>query len=102
MVLQRLLVQERTGIRRRKGNLYRVRIDLDRETDGFLDRLLGLARKTQNEGTVRDDAKLAAVFGKTLGHVDAHPLLDVVKKLLIAGFVAEEQEPQAVVLQHLH
>src|SRR5262249_15708398 len=47
MVLQRLLVEERTGIRRRKGNLDRVRVDLDGETDGFLDGLLGLARKTE-------------------------------------------------------
>ena len=48
-----------------------MRVDLDGETDGFLDRLLGLARKTENEGAVRDDAKLAAVFGETPGHVDA-------------------------------
>ena len=42
-VLQRLLVEERAGIRRRKRDLDRVRVDLDGETDGFLDRLLGLA-----------------------------------------------------------
>ena len=41
-VLQRLFVEERAGIRRRQRNLDGVRVDLDGEADGFLDRLLGL------------------------------------------------------------
>ena len=43
-VLLRLLVKERTGIRRRQRNLDGVRVDFGGEADGLLDRLLGLAR----------------------------------------------------------
>ena len=49
---------------------------------------------------MRDDAKLAAVLGEALGDVDAHAFLDVVEDLLVAGFIADEQQPQAVVLEH--
>src|SRR3954451_19078500 len=78
-----------------------MRIDLDREADGFLDRLLGLAGEAEDEGTVGDDAKLAAILGESFGNVDEHAFLDVVKDLLVAGFVADQQEPQAIVLQYL-
>src|SRR3954454_13266003 len=78
-----------------------MRIDLDREADGFLDRLVGLAREAEDEGAVSDDAKLAAILGESFGNVDEHAFLDVVKDLLVAGFVADQQEPQAVVLKYL-
>ena len=38
---------------------------------------------------------------KRARHVDAHALLDVVQDLLVARFVADQQQAQAVVLQHL-
>src|SRR5262245_179448 len=100
-VLQRLLVEERAGIGRGKRNLNRMRVDLDREADCLLDRFLGLARQPEDEGAMGDDAKLPAIPGEALGDVDPHSLLDVVKDLLVAGFVADEQQPQSVVLQHL-
>ena len=100
-VLPRLLVQERAGIWRGERNLNRVRVHLNGETDGFLDRLLGFARQPEDECAVGDDAELAAVLGEALGDVDTHSLLDVMKDFLVAGLVADEQQPQPVVLQHL-
>ena len=62
---------------------------------------LRLARQAEDEGAVDGDAELVAILGEALGDLDAHALLDVVQDLLIAGFVADEQQPQAVVPQHL-
>ena len=42
-----------------------------------------------------------AILGEALGDVDPHALLDIVQDLLIAALVADEQQPQAVVAQHL-
>ncbi len=47
------------------------------------------------------DAELVAVLGELLGHLDAHALLDVVQDLLVAGLVADQQQPQAAVLELL-
>ena len=47
-----------------------------------------------------DDAKLAAILGEALGDVDQQALLDVVQDLLIAGFVADQQQTKAIVLHH--
>ena len=46
------------------------------------------------------DAELVAVLGEAARDVDPHALLDVVEDLLVAGFVADQQQPQAVVAQH--
>ena len=39
-------------------------------------------------------------LGEAARDVDAHALSDVVKDLLVAAFVTDEQEPQAVVAHH--
>ena len=100
-VLQRLVEQERSRIGRGKRNLDGVRIDLGGEADGLFDGLLGLARQAHDEGAVDGDAEFVAVLGEAAGDVDPHALLDVVQDLLIAGLVADQKEPQAVVAQHL-
>ena len=100
-VFQRLLVQERAGIRRGQRHLDRVRIDLGREFDRFLDRFLGLPRQAHDEGAVDFDTEFVAVLGELLRDLDPHALLDVVQDLLIAAFVADQQQPQPVVAQHL-
>ncbi len=46
------------------------------------------------------DAELVAIPGEAARDVDAHALSDVVKDLLVAAFVTDEQEPQAVVAHH--
>ena len=43
------------------------------------------------------DAEFVAVLGEAPRHVDAHALPDVVQDLLIAAFIADQQQPQAVV-----
>ena len=47
------------------------------------------------------DPELVAVAGEALRHLDAHALLDVVQDLLVAALIADQQQPQPVVLQHL-
>ncbi len=47
------------------------------------------------------DPEFVAILGKPPRDVDAHPLLDVVEDLLVAGLVADEQQPQSVVAQYL-
>ncbi|HZC16903.1 MAG TPA: NAD-dependent epimerase/dehydratase family protein, partial [Caulobacteraceae bacterium] len=100
-ILDRLLVQEGAGIGRGERDLDGVRIDLVGEADGLLDRLLGLAGKPEDEGAVDGDAELVAILGEATGDVDQHALLDVVQDLLIAGLIADEQQPEPVVAQHL-
>ena len=48
-----------------------------------------------------DDPERVAILGKPLRDVDPHALLDVVKDLLIAGFVPDEEKPQPVILHDL-
>ena len=100
-VLDRLLVEERARIGRRERDLDGVRIDLGREADRLLDRLLALARQAEDEGAVDGDAELVAILGEALGDVDQHALLDVVQDLLVAGLVADQQQAQAVVAHDL-
>src|SRR5579871_4679369 len=67
------------------------------EADWFLHGLLGLPREAENEGAVDRDAEIVAVAGEPARDVDPHPLLDIVQDLLVAGLVADEQQPQTVV-----
>ena len=62
---------------------------------------LALAGQPEDEGAVDGDAELVAVLGEAPRHVDAHALPDVVQDLLIAAFVADQQQPQAVVAHDL-
>ena len=75
-----------------------MRIDLLGEIQRLLDRLAGFAGEPQNEGAVDDDAELVAVFGEAAGKIHPHALLDVDQDLLIAGFVADQEQTQAIIL----
>ena len=90
-VLDRLLVKERPWVWRRQGNLERMWVHLLGEIDCLLDRLLRLARKTQDERAMDPDAELAAILGEPLGDIDPHTLLDVVEDLLVSALIADEQ-----------
>ena len=61
----------------------------------------GLARQPEDEGAVDQDAELAAVLGEAPRDVGAQALLDVEQDLVVAGFVADQQQAQAVVLHDL-
>jgi hypothetical protein len=47
------------------------------------------------------DAEFVTILGEALGHLDPHAFLDVVQDLLVAGLVADEEQAQAVIPQHL-
>jgi hypothetical protein len=68
-----------------------VWVDFCGKADRFLDCFLGLARQAGDEGAM-DDAERVTILGKPLRDVDPHALLDVVKDLLIAGFVPPKGE----------
>src|SRR5712691_3050967 len=76
-VLDRLAMQVGAGIRGGERDLDRVRIDLGGKTDGFLDRFLGFAGKTEDEGSVDRYSELVAILCEAAGDVDPHPLFDV-------------------------
>ena len=95
IVLARLVIKEGARIGRRERHLDGVRVDLLGEAYRLLDRLLGLARQAENERAVDDDAEIVAILGEAASDVDPHALLDVVKNLLIAGFVPDQQQPAA-------
>ena len=61
----------------------------------------GLARQPEDEGAVDHDAELAAVLGEAARDVGAQALLDVQQDLVVAGFVADQQQAQAVFLHDL-
>src|SRR6516165_1402872 len=92
-------IQAGAGIGGRQRYLHGVWIDLEGEANRLLDRLLRLARQAEDEGAVYGDAELPAVRAEAARDVDAHALLDVVEDLLIAGLVADQQQPQAAILQ---
>src|SRR5262245_14778737 len=48
-----------------------------------------------------DNTEFAAVLGEPFCYINSHPLLDIVKNLLIARFIADDQQPQAIVLQYI-
>ena len=60
-VLERFLVETCPGVRRRKRDLDRVRIDLGGEAYGLLDGLARLSGQTKDEGAVNGDAELMTV-----------------------------------------
>jgi len=47
------------------------------EVQRFLDGFACLTGKSQNKGTVYDNAQLVAILGETPGEIDAHPFLDI-------------------------
>ena len=100
-VLHGLLVEEGARIGGGQRRLDGVRVDALGEGDRLLDRLPGLAGQADDEGAVDGDAEVVAILGELLGHLDAHALLDVVQNLLVAGFVADEEQAQAVLLEYL-
>ena len=97
-VLHRLLVERRAGIGRGQRHLDGVRIDLLGELDGLLDRLAGFAGQAEDEGAVDRMPSLRQSAVKRRAMSVRSALLDVVQDLLVAGLVADQQQPQAVSL----
>jgi hypothetical protein len=94
-------MKDRSRIGRRERHLDGVRIDLLRISDRLLNRFVSLAGKPENERAVNLDAELAAIVTEAACHIRAQPLFDIHEDLVVAGFVADEQKPQPVILHHL-
>ena len=101
VVLGHELVEPRAGVRRRERDLQRLGVHLLGEADRLLDRLPRLAREPQDERAVDQDAELVAVAGEAPRALEADALLDVLQDLLVARLVADDEEPEPAVLQHL-
>src|SRR5579883_1420236 len=97
----RLTVKFRAGIRRRERHLDRLRLDIAGKANGFANRLGCFAGQPENKRAMNGDAQLPAIAGEFACDVDAGSLLDVIQDLLNAGFVADEQQPQAIVTKDL-
>src|SRR5690242_18472675 len=98
-VLDRLAIKIRAWIWCRERDLDGVRVDLGGKANGFLNRLLRLAREPQNESTMDLYAQFVAVLGKAARNLDPHTLLDVVQDLLVATLVAHEQQAETIILK---
>ena len=92
-VFEGLLVEECARIGRRQRDLNRVRIDAIGEADRLLDGFEGFSRQSQDERAVDGNAQLVAILGESLGHVNSHAFLDVVKDLLVSRLVADQKQP---------
>src|SRR5215813_742603 len=78
-----------------------MRIDFSRKSDGFLNGFPAFARQPEDEGAMDGDAEIVAVLGEPPRDIDQHSLFDVVQDLLIARFVADQEQSEPVVAQDL-
>ena len=64
-------------------------------------RVARLARQADDEIAVDRQPQLVAILGEALRHVDGGALLDVLENLLVAGLIADDQQPAAGFLHRL-
>ena len=100
-VLAGHLVKLGAGIRRGEADLHAEDVQLLREADGLLDGLLRLDRQAEDEGAVNDHAGLVAGLGEAAHLVEGDAFLDVPENLLVAALVADQEQPQAGILERL-
>ena len=94
----RFLIEAGARIRGGQRDLNGMRIDVFRELDGLLDRLLGLARQSENECPMDRDVQFTAVLGESAGNIRANPLFDIEQDLIIAGLVADQEQAKPIIL----
>src|SRR6266851_6928763 len=96
-------VIEKFGARVRRGerDLDRFAIHFARKANRFLDRVLALARQTENKRAVNQDADVAAILGEAAGAIDADTFFDVLQNLRVAGFVADHEQAEPPVFHDL-
>src|SRR6202012_5699883 len=71
---------------------------LDGIANGLLDRFPSLAGQSQDEGAVDDDAEIAAISGESLRDLGSQTFADIVEYLIVARFIADQQQPKSVLL----
>src|SRR6266853_3001513 len=91
------VVQFRSRHGMRQRNLDRLAIEFLCEINGLLNRLLGLARQSDDEVAVNLDPHLAAVLHERAAHFNRCALLDVLEDLWFARFEAYDKEPRSAI-----
>src|SRR5262249_27659545 len=94
-------IQRRPRIRRGQRDLDGGRVDFASEADRLLDGLTRLAGQPEDEGAVDGDPEVFAVAREAARKIRTNALFDVVEDLLVARLVADEHEPEAIVLEDL-
>src|SRR5262245_11156921 len=82
-LLRRLFIECGARIGSGNRNLNGVRINLDRKSNGLLDRRETFSRQPENEGAMNFDSKLMTVFGEGTSDIDTHAFADVIENVLI-------------------
>jgi len=59
----------------------------------------GFHRESQNECSMNDDARLVTGFGEAAHFVGGHAFLDAREGFVVAAFIADEEQAQAVVFK---
>ena len=74
------------------GNLDGFDVQLFGEIDGPADGFAAFAGETKDKISVHHQAKLVAILGELAGTLDGGALLDILQNLLVAGFIAHDQQ----------
>src|SRR5262249_34832137 len=100
-VLGYVFEQLGAGIRRSQRDLDGFAIHLAGEPHRFLDRVLGLARQTEDKRAMDQDPYFVAIVRKAARALEADAFLDVLQDLRVARFVADDEQTQSAILQNL-
>ena len=76
----------------RQRHLDGFNVQLFGEIDGAADGLVGFARQAENEVAVHDQSEFLAVLGELPCALDRRALLDVFQDLLVARFIANDEQ----------
>ena len=85
----------------RHRNLDGFDVEFLGEGNGVIDGLRRFAGQTHDEVAVNDESELVAVFGELARTLDGGALLDVLQNLLIARFVADDEQTASRLLHGL-
>ena len=96
-----MLVEFRAGEGVAERHLNGLHVQLLGEVDALAQGLARFARQTDDKIAMNHQAQLVAILGKAHGHVDGGALFDVPENLLVAGFIADNQQTAAGVLHRL-
>ena len=79
--------------------MQRKHVEFLREADGVFDGFLGLDGQAEDERAVNHHAGLVAGFGEAAHFVHRHAFLDAGQDVVVAAFVADEEQAQAIVFE---
>src|SRR5581483_9030124 len=100
-VFHGVIVELGAGISVRHGHLYGFHVKFFGKRDCVVNRLAGFTRQSQDEITVDDQPELVTVLGELPRPLDRRALLDVLENLLIARFIADDEQTASRLLHRL-